>query len=290
MCMQNKKDSRISLDGIRFQIPSEIKPPWSVQIFVEQERRDFAPWPTTTKIKDFMEKRTHQKAKIENIEHLIASKTTTAIKNLTCRAIWCKLDSSYFRSEKKPGLGSISHTILTIFFFSADWNSLFRKVRWSDIMNLKIVRAAQCVLLCFARFCKFCTATRRKAQLSCAWVKCGAERTMDVSCLFQTSLIYFEVMILELLLVSVQEIIPLRSQFACLYWGWDSYEVLKMYYDYSDMLYTKNILCFLLSSMRHWYFACFSGFKKFCCVQFCFLYNLLQNLFHNFGTTDLAKI
>ena len=105
-----------------------------------------------------------------------------AIKNLTCRPSWCRLDSSFCWSKKKPGLGSISHSILTIFFFSADWNSLFRKVRWSDIMNLKIVRAAQCVLLCFARFCKFCTATRRKAQLSCAWVKCGAENTMDEMC------------------------------------------------------------------------------------------------------------
>ena len=83
----------------------------------------------------------------------------------------------------------ITHTILTIFFFSADWNSLFRKVRWSDIMNLKIGRAAQCVLLCFARFCKFCTATRSKAQLSCAWVKCGAESTMEKKCSYPTDAI-----------------------------------------------------------------------------------------------------
>ena len=123
-----------------------------------------------------------------------------SIKNLTCRASWCKelMQTTFFillKQEETWFWNHITHTILTIFFFSADWNSLFRKVRWSDIMNLKIGRAAQCVLLCFARFCKFCTATRSKAQLSCAWVKCGAERTMDESCLFHTSSIYFDVMI-----------------------------------------------------------------------------------------------
>ena len=108
------------------------------------------------------------------------------IKNmsLTCRPSWCRLDSSFcFKQEETWFWNHITHTILTIFFFSADWNSLFRKVRWSDIMNLKIGRAAQCALL--AIFCKFCTATRRIAQLSCAWVKCGAESTMDERCVFQ---------------------------------------------------------------------------------------------------------
>ena len=91
-----------------------------------------------------------------------------AIKNmsLTCRPSWCRLDSSYCWSKKKLGLGTISHTISTIFFFSADWNSLFRKVRWSDIMNLKIGRAVQCALLCLRYSAS--SAQQRAAKLSSA--------------------------------------------------------------------------------------------------------------------------
>ena len=189
-----------SEDGVKLKIPPEITLRCLLYVLVLLYVLFWSTWSTTTKIKDLMLviqlnriKELIKKLKIENVKDLIALKTTTVScdqqsylqTNLmqTRFFILLKQEETWFRFH-------ITHHFNDFFFFSADWNSLFRKVRWSDIMNLKIGRAAQCVLLCFARICKFCTATRRKTQLSCAWVKCGAERTMDERCLFQSGSLF----------------------------------------------------------------------------------------------------
>ena len=73
-----------------------------------------------------------------------------AIKNmsLTCRPSCCRLDSSYCWSKKKLGLGTISHTISTIFSFLQTGTHYFAK--WGEVTSWILKSAERLSVLCFA--------------------------------------------------------------------------------------------------------------------------------------------
>ena len=103
-----------------------------------------------------------KKLKIENVEHQ-KQQPQIAIKNLTFKPSWCRLDSSYCWSKKKPGLGSISHTILTIFFsFLQTGTHYFAK--WGEVTSW-ILKSSE---LCFALRYSASSAQQRAAKLSSA--------------------------------------------------------------------------------------------------------------------------
>ena len=87
-----------------------------------------------------------------------------AIKNLTCRPSWCRLDSSYCWSKMKLDSGTISHTPFKRFFsFLQTGTHYFAK--WGEVTSW-ILKSAECALLCLRYSAS--SAQQRAAKLSSA--------------------------------------------------------------------------------------------------------------------------